>query len=83
MKVHDVMTAGCKCLGQDEPVANAAVAMAEGGVGSQLIENDAKLVGMLTDRDIVVRGLAKRRDPDRTKVGELMSPNVYYCFDDG
>ncbi len=37
---------------------------------------------MITDRDITVRGVAKGRDPDKTKVRDAMSGEVRYCFDD-
>jgi CBS domain-containing protein len=43
-------------------------------------END-RLIGMITDRDIVVRAVAEGRDPD-TKVSDAMSQEVLYCFDD-
>src|SRR5439155_16215688 len=43
-------------------------------------END-KLVGMLTDRDIAIRAVAEGKGPD-TKVREVMSAEVRYCFDD-
>ncbi|TIX11725.1 MAG: CBS domain-containing protein, partial [Mesorhizobium sp.] len=43
-------------------------------------END-RLVGMITDRDIAVRGVAEGKGPD-TKIREVMSAEVKYCFDD-
>src|SRR3546814_17710576 len=43
-------------------------------------END-RLVGMLTDRDIAVRAVARGRDP-QTTVREVMTAEVQYCFDD-
>src|SRR6266516_794317 len=43
-------------------------------------END-KLVGMITDRDIAIRGVAEGKGPD-TKVRDAMSPEIKYCFED-
>ncbi|TGS81019.1 CBS domain-containing protein, partial [Mesorhizobium sp. M2D.F.Ca.ET.178.01.1.1] len=43
-------------------------------------END-RLVGMITDRDMVIRGIALGKGPD-TKVRDVMSQEVRYCFDD-
>jgi CBS domain-containing protein len=43
-------------------------------------END-KLVGMITDRDIAIRGVAEGKGPD-AKVRDAMSPEVKYCFED-
>ncbi|TJV40187.1 MAG: CBS domain-containing protein, partial [Mesorhizobium sp.] len=40
-----------------------------------------RLVGMITDRDIAIRGVALGKGPD-TKVRDVMSPEVKYCFDD-
>jgi CBS domain-containing protein len=41
-----------------------------------------RLVGMITDRDIVLRGVADRRDLQEVKVQEIMTPDVQYCFED-
>jgi signal-transduction protein with cAMP-binding, CBS, and nucleotidyltransferase domain len=51
-------------------------------VGMLPIRSDDRLVGMLTDRDITVRATAEGRDPSNTKVGEVMTPEVVYCFED-
>lgn len=44
-------------------------------------DND-RLIGVLTDRDIAIRAVARGKDPVKTEVTEAMSPNVYYCYDD-
>ena len=44
-------------------------------------END-RLVGMLTDRDITIRAVAKGKAPDRTKVRDVMSPEIKYIYED-
>jgi len=59
-------------LKDDAPVSDAAERMARDGVGALPVCNaDGKLVGMVTDRDIVVKVLAKGDDPGSTNVGQL------------
>lgn len=82
MNVSEVMTPRCKTCGQDDSIADAAKAMATSEIGVLPIENGDKLVGVLTDRDIVTRSVALGRDADSTKVQDVMSGQVFYCFDD-
>ncbi|MER5733243.1 CBS domain-containing protein [Streptomyces sp. NPDC002138] len=69
---RDLMTPGAHCVGHDEPVLEAARRMAELGVGALPIRDaDGRLIGMITDRDIVVRVLVPGKDPATTPAGEL------------
>jgi CBS domain-containing protein len=73
-KARDVMTEAPEFLKTDTPVSEAAKRMAGEDVGAlPVCETDGKLVGMLTDRDIVVKVLAKGADPSSTTAGELVS----------
>ncbi|HKU59337.1 MAG TPA: CBS domain-containing protein [Gaiellaceae bacterium] len=71
-KVRDVMHDGCECIGENESLMDAARKMQQLDVGVLPIcgEND-RLKGMLTDRDIVVKALARGNDPSSTMVGSL------------
>lgn len=73
--VEDIMTRTPIHVTPEESVKNVARFMRECGVGVVLITEGASdvLVGMVTDRDLVVRGLAKGCDPG-TQVGELCTP---------
>jgi CBS domain-containing protein len=51
-------------------------------VGAMPICSGEQLSGILTDRDITVRATAEGRDPAKTKVSDVMSPEVAYCFED-
>jgi CBS domain-containing protein len=51
-------------------------------IGVLPVCDEEGLVGMLTDRDLVVRVIAARRDPKAVRVGEAMTPNIVYCFED-
>ena len=69
---RDVMTPDAQCIGENESVADASRKLSELGVGSMPIcGEDDRLKGMVTDRDIVVKVLAKGKDPSSTVAGEL------------
>jgi CBS domain-containing protein len=69
---RDVMTGGAECIGENDTVLDAAKRLAELNVGAMPIcGEDNRLKGMLTDRDIVVKVLARGKDPGSTKAGEL------------
>ena len=69
---RDVMTGGAECIGENDTVLDAAKRLAELDVGAMPIcGEDNRLKGMLTDRDIVVKVLARGKDPGSTKAGEL------------
>ncbi|WP_305786586.1 CBS domain-containing protein [Symbioplanes lichenis] len=69
---REIMTPDATCVGEAETLADAARKMAELDVGSlPICGTDNRLRGMLTDRDIVVKALAKGHDPAGIKAGEL------------
>ena len=71
-KARDIMTPECKCVGENDSIADAAKQLADLDVGSMPIcGEDDRLKGMLTDRDIVVKVLAKGKDPASVRAGEL------------
>ena len=69
---RDVMTGGVECIGENDSVTDAAKRLAELNVGAMPIcGEDNRLKGMLTDRDIAVKVVARGKDPNTTKAGEL------------
>ncbi len=71
-KARDVMSPDATCIGENDSVLDAAKKLAELNVGSMPIcGEDDRLKGMLTDRDIVVKVVAKGDDPASVKAGEL------------
>jgi CBS domain-containing protein len=69
---REIMTAGAECINEDATVREAAKKMAELGVGAlPICGNDDRLKGMLTDRDIVIKVLAKGGDADNVTAGDL------------
>jgi CBS domain-containing protein len=72
MKARDIMSSGTECVSASDTLETAARRMATEGVGAMPIcGDDDRLQGMLTDRDIVVRAIARGKDVARTLVSEL------------
>ncbi|CAN7606645.1 CBS domain-containing protein [Bradyrhizobium sp. LjRoot220] len=81
MKVSEAMTHDVYVASPDETIQQAAIAMAGLDAGVLPVGDDDRLVGMITDRDIAIRGVAVGKGPD-AKVRDVMTTNVKYCFDD-
>ncbi len=76
---RDIMNPGVTCIGEHETLSAAAQHMRERDIGAlPICGDDDRLHGMLTDRDIVVKGLAAGLDPNTTTAGELARDSVYY-----
>jgi CBS domain-containing protein len=75
-QVRDVMTSNPTTCSMEASVADAATVMAQEDVGPIPIMEGDRLVGILTDRDIVVRVVAEGRDPQSTTVGEVASTDL-------
>lgn len=84
-KCKDVMTREPVCCQPGDTVAKAATIMRQEDVGSvPVIESDAtgRLVGIVTDRDLVVKVLAGGRDVEQATVRDAMTPNPASCTED-
>ena len=75
MKISDVMTKDVETIAPDQTVREAASFMVSADTGSIPVTDGDKLIGMITDRDIAVRGIAKGYGPD-TLVRDLMTDDV-------
>jgi len=75
MKVSEVMTRNVQTVRPDQPVQEAASFMLNADAGSIPVTDGDRLIGMITDRDIAVRGVAKGYGPD-TPVRELMTGDL-------
>lgn len=82
MKVSEVMTRNPQVIKAGESIVDAARHLAEKNIGALPVERDDRLIGMLTDRDIVVRVIAAKRDPARTRVEDVVSNSTKYCYED-
>jgi CBS domain-containing protein len=81
MKVSEVMTRDVQTVRPDQPVQQAASFMLSADAGSIPVTDGDRLIGMITDRDIAVRGVAKGHGPD-TPVRELMTGDVICVRDE-
>ena len=80
--VSELMTRGVRTLMPADTVTSAARAMDELNVGVIPVCDGEKLVGMVTDRDIVVRGVAQELDAKTTVLADVMSTNVRTARED-
>ncbi|MDF5756297.1 CBS domain-containing protein [Spongiactinospora sp. TRM90649] len=79
---RDVMHAGCECLRMDDDLATAARRMAELDVGAlPVCGADKRLKGIITDRDIVVKAIAKGKDPADINAGDLIGRAEVWSID--
>jgi CBS domain-containing protein len=81
MKIRDVMTRDTMLTSPDDTLRHAAQMMTACDCGVLPVAEGDRLVGMITDRDIAVRGVAEGKGPD-AKVREAMTQEVMYCFED-
>jgi CBS domain-containing protein len=82
MWVREVMTPHVEVIHPDATLREAAQKMKSLDVGPIPVCDGDRLQGMLTDRDITVRATAEGRDPNSTRVRDVMTPDVVYCFED-
>jgi CBS domain-containing protein len=75
-KVREHMTDRPRCVTPETPVSEAAELMASEDVGSLPILDGDKLTGVVTDRDIVIRAVAKKKDPQGMPVREVASRDL-------
>ncbi|HZP98267.1 MAG TPA: CBS domain-containing protein [Reyranella sp.] len=81
MLVKEAMSRDVRTVSPETSLQEAARIMLESDVGSLPVGKDDRLVGMITDRDIAVRGVAAGKPPT-VQVREVMSEEVKYCFED-
>jgi len=82
MKISEVMTREVTTVQADQTAQEAANFMLQGDAGSIPVTDGGRLIGMITDRDIAVRGIAKGHGPD-TPVRDLMTSGLVTArFDD-
>jgi len=80
--VRDVMTRGVETTPPDATIADVARRMRDLDVGSLPVTDGNRLLGIVTDRDLSVRATAAAKDPNTTKVREVMSPELAWIFED-
>jgi CBS domain-containing protein len=83
MKVKDAMHKGVDWVSPDTPVSELAKLMRDHDVGAIPIGENDRLIGMVTDRDIVCKGLAQDNfDASRATASEVMTADIHCCRED-
>lgn len=82
MQVSEIMTRQVETVPPDASLQKAAAAMEAMGVGSLPVCQGRRLVGAITDRDIVVRGVATGASPVDMLVRDCMSEDISYAYED-
>jgi CBS domain-containing protein len=83
MKVKEAMHRGVDWVGPDTPVTEVAKLMCEHDIGAIPIGENDQLIGMVTDRDIVCKGLAQDSfDVRRTTARDIMTSGIHCCRED-
>jgi CBS domain-containing protein len=80
MRLSNIMTGSIETIPPGASLAEAAKKMASQDIGSLPVCSDGrKVVGIITDRDITVRAVARGLDPNQTKVQDVMTKDVLAC----
>jgi CBS domain-containing protein len=83
MKVKDAMHKGVDWVSPDTPIAEIAKLMCEHDIGAIPIGDNDRLIGMVTDRDIVCKGLAEESfDLRQATARDVMTPGIHCCRED-
>ena len=82
MKISEILTPDPECVKPETTLRRAAQKMKDLDVGMLPVCENDRLVGTITDRDIVIRAVADGSDLSATKVRDAMTPELIYCFDD-
>ena len=79
MQLKEIMTRNIKTVRPDSTLVDAAKMMLAENIGALPVYEDKKILGIVTDRDITVRGTAKGLDPKKTRVSEVMTRDIHTC----
>jgi signal-transduction protein with cAMP-binding, CBS, and nucleotidyltransferase domain len=76
-QIQDVMTKKIHAVRKDSTLSDVARMMHDQNIGNVIVTNpDGSFCGVVTDRDLVVRGIAAHRDPEKTPVSEVCTESV-------
>ncbi len=81
MKINECMTRDVRVIAPSDTIERAAQIMGQIDAGVLPVADGDRLIGMITDRDIAVRGIGEGAGPE-ARVRDVMSQEVMYCYDD-
>jgi CBS domain-containing protein len=83
MKAQEIMTTELQTIEPEATLQSAARLMKKHDIGIlPVITSEGRAVGMITDRDIAVRGVAEGHAPAEARVGDTMTAGVAFCYED-
>lgn len=82
MQLREIMTHEVHTITPETTLRHAAQKMKSWDVGALPVSQDGKLIGVITDRDIAVRGVAAGEDPESCCVADAMTSDLIYCYED-
>ena len=82
MKVSDIMSKGARCVSPNTTIEEAAHRMKDLNVGAFPVCFHDKLAGIVTDRDIVIRGIADGSDSRKMTIRNVMTKTLDWCYED-
>ncbi len=82
MKLSEVMQTNLEVISADATVRDAAARMKDRDIGALPVRVGDQLAGMITDRDLIVRSIARGEDPDETRVATVMTKDTACCYAD-
>ena len=81
-QIKDVMTPNFEWIAPDSPLATLAQTMRDKDIGFMPVAENDRMIGMVTDRDIVIRSCAQGQNPQDATARDVMTAKTYYCYDD-
>jgi CBS domain-containing protein len=82
MRIQQVMSRSVELADPNTTIRDIARKMRADNLGALPVGENDRLIGMVTDRDIVVRAVAEERSAGNTTAREVMSEHIWYCFED-
>lgn len=83
MQLKDILTSPVETVSPDSSILDAAKTMLARDLGWLPVEEGGKVIGVITDRDIAMRGVAAGLDAKKTLVQDVMTRDVFSCSEDG
>lgn len=82
MKIRELMSYDVELVNPNSTIRDAALKMRAEDIGALPVGENDRLIGMITDRDIVTRCTAEDHNPGKCRVRDAMSKKICYCFED-
>jgi CBS domain-containing protein len=82
MRISEIMTSDFEMIDSTSSLTEAAQKMKSLNVGFLPVQEGTRLIGLVTDRDIVVRAVAEGRDPSSAQVKDVITSELIFCYDD-